>query len=81
MGLYFCRKQLAIIYQLSLLSIKWTEENVLNLLFKNQKLNCVTMIHGLQNLTATPYCLQKLKRVYRVLKLDSQVILLDLHRS
>nr|WP_232509903.1 hypothetical protein [cyanobacterium endosymbiont of Epithemia turgida] len=39
------------------------------------------MIYGLQNLTNTPYCLQKLKRVYRVLKLDSQVILLDFHRS
>jgi demethylphylloquinol methyltransferase len=60
-----------------LTQIEWLEADALNLPFADEYFDAATMGYGLRNVTDIPRCLAELQRV---LKLDTQVAILDFHR-
>ncbi len=60
-----------------LTNIDWVEADALDLPFADNYFDAATMGYGLRNVTDIPRCLTEL---YRVLKIDSKVAILDFHR-
>jgi demethylphylloquinol methyltransferase len=69
-------KRIANIYP-SLPQINWVGADALNLPFADNYFDAATMGYGLRNVTDIPRCLQEL---YRVLKTEAKVAILDFHR-
>jgi demethylphylloquinol methyltransferase len=57
--------------------IKWIEADVLNLPFADNYFDCAVMGYGLRNVVNIPQCLAE---IYRVLKPDTKVAILDFHK-
>lgn len=81
-GLDFAPSQLAIARQRSAerypyLSLDWVEGDALNLPFKDNYFDCVTMGYGLRNVTDIP---RTLAEIHRVLKPGAKAAILDFHR-
>ena len=58
-------------------SLQWLEGDALDLPFADNYFDCATMGYGLRNVTDIPQCL---KEIYRVLKPEANIAILDFHR-
>jgi demethylmenaquinone methyltransferase/2-methoxy-6-polyprenyl-1,4-benzoquinol methylase len=81
-GVDFSPQQLAVAHQkaeekIPKLPIRWLESDVLELPFEDNFFDCATMGYGLRNVTNIPRCFQE---IYRVLKPDAKIAILDFHR-
>lgn len=81
-GLDFSAELLAIAKQRAIqntphLPLEWIEGDALDLPFDAQTFDCATMGYGLRNVIDIPQCL---KELYRVLKPNAKVAILDFHR-
>lgn len=78
-GVDFSSKQLQVAQESTPphLTINWLEGNALALPFSNNYFDAVTMGYGLRNVVDIPQALQEL---YRVLKPQAQVAILDFHK-
>lgn len=81
-GVDFAREQLAIAEMkannsLPLHRFNWVEADALSLPFADNYFDCATLSYGLRNVVNIPLCLQEL---YRVLKKEAKVAILDFHR-
>lgn len=79
-GLDFAPQQLEIAakrQQYPNLSLQWLEGDALDLPFADNHFDCATMGYGLRNVTDIPQCL---KEIYRVLKPEANIAILDFHR-
>ncbi len=81
-GLDFACQQLAIArsrqaVRCPQIPMTWLEGDALNLPFEDNYFNCATMGYGLRNVIDIPLCLQE---IYRVLKPEATVAILDFHR-
>ena len=59
------------------LSLEWLEGDALNLPFNDNFFDCATMGYGLRNVTDIP---RSLREIYRVLKPQATISILDFHR-
>ncbi|BAQ64789.1 bifunctional demethylmenaquinone methyltransferase/2-methoxy-6-polyprenyl-1,4-benzoquinol methylase UbiE [Geminocystis sp. NIES-3709] len=57
--------------------IEWLEEDVLNLPFDDNYVDCATMGYGLRNVVNIPACLREIRRVLKPL---GKVAILDFHK-
>lgn len=80
-GLDFACQQLEIAakrqQQYPSFSLQWIEGDALDLPFADNHFDCATMGYGLRNVTDIPLCLQE---IYRVLKPEANIAILDFHR-